>query len=191
MPGHEPAATVADHRGFELQTLAVLGGVDHLAHHQLPVAEIEHHVGPDRHTGQPGNPRAGLGQVAQDHVVVVILVDQPDLAEDGDPLGAVAGRAAGAEHARSFGQLRQYLVLRDRARENVALHQIRAARLDQFKLVHRLDAFGDGLHAERLGERNDGGDDRRVGIAVLGAAAHEALVDLDLVEMAVLEVTER
>ena len=53
------------------------------------------------------------------------------------------------------------------------------------------DAFGGSIHAQRLGETDDRGDDRRIAVALLGDAADEALVDLDLVERSVLQIAER
>ncbi len=118
-------------------------------------------------------------------------MNQPDLAEDRNAIGTVARWAVRGEFHGTVADLRQHFFLRKRLRIDIALHQIRAALLHQVKLVHRLDPFGDGFHAQRLGQRDDGGDDRRVGITIFGAATHEALVDLELVEMPVLEIAER
>ena len=54
-----------------------------------------------------------------------------------------------------------------------------------------LGALGGRVHAEALGERDDGADDRGVAAARHGGAAHEALVDLDLVERRLLQIAER
>ena len=78
-----------------------------------------------------------------------------------------------------------------RPAENIAL-DVRAAELaDQGQLVMGLGALGGGVHAEALGEGDDGADDRGVAAARLGGAADEALVDLDLVERRLLQIAER
>ena len=65
-----------------------------------------------------------------------------------------------------------------RAGEEVALHRVAAELAQALELDLALDALGDDLQAERAGDLDDGGDDRRV--LVLGAdAGDERAVDLD------------
>ena len=66
-----------------------------------------------------------------------------------------------------------------------------AAELAQaLELDLALDALGDDLQAERAGDLDDGGDDRRV--LVLGAdAVDERAVDLDDVEREALQARQR
>jgi hypothetical protein len=61
----------------------------------------------------------------------------------------------------------------------------------QVQFVQRLDAFGRRFHAQRFGQADDRGDDCAVATARLGRAAHERLVDLDLVERGRAQVAER
>ena len=83
------------------------------------------------------------------------------------------------------------LLMRNRAGENVTLNVACAARLDEFKLVVRFRAFRDCFHLESFGQANNRADDRGVLISFLGGSAHEALIDLDLVERSVAQVTHR
>src|SRR3546814_8974997 len=62
---------------------------------------------------------------------------------------------------------------------------------DQVELVERFDTLGGRFHLERLGQRDDRGDDRAVARSGLGRAANETLVDLDLVERRRLQIAER
>src|SRR4051812_9863833 len=68
-----------------------------------------------------------------------------------------------------------------RAAEQVALHEVAAAALQELELFLRLHALGDHLDAERVRERDDGGDDRHL-VAVAGHIGDEAAVDLHLVD---------
>jgi len=70
----------------------------------------------------------------------------------------------------------------------VALRDVAVERAQGLDLLDRLDALGDRLHAEFVGERDDRGDDRAV-VAALDDAVDEGFVDLDDVDrQQVLEV---
>ncbi len=64
-------------------------------------------------------------------------------------------------------------------------------RPDEFNLVERFNAFGGGFHPQSAGERDDRMDDRRVATVADRSTAHEALVDLDLVERRALQIAKR
>ena len=59
--------------------------------------------------------------------------------------------------------------------EDVALDHADAELADQLKVVVGLDALGAGIHAQRLGERDDGADDRRIAVGRLDAAPRTKL----------------
>src|SRR5262249_32751683 len=82
------------------------------------------------------------------------------------------------------------LVAGDGLAPQVALGQV-APEADQLPLLRLgLDAFGDGLHAHRVGEADHALDDR--GVLLVGPeAVHEAAIDLDRVDGHALEVDER
>ena len=90
----------------------------------------------------------------------------------------------------AVGQLARFLG-RHRAAEDVALDLADAELADQVEIVVRLDALGGGVHAQAFGQRDDGADDRAVAVGGRRGAAHEALVDLDLVERRLLQIAER
>src|SRR6476659_3665418 len=75
--------------------------------------------------------------------------------------------------------------------ENVPLDHADAQISDQLEVIMRLDTFGARIHSERLGERNDGTNDRRVAVGRGGRSTNEALVDLDFVERRFLQIPER
>src|SRR3546814_20509093 len=74
---------------------------------------------------------------------------------------------------------------------DIALDMADVEPPDQVELVERFDTLGGRFHLERLGQRDDRGDDRAVARPRLGRAANEALVDLDLVERRRLPIAER
>src|SRR3546814_1347021 len=74
---------------------------------------------------------------------------------------------------------------------DIALDMADVEPPDQVELVERFDTLGGRFHLERLGQRDDRGDDRAVARPRLGRAANEALVDLDLVERRRLQIAER
>src|SRR3546814_1364627 len=74
---------------------------------------------------------------------------------------------------------------------DIALDVAAPQLADQREFVLQFDALGGGLHAQRLGERDDRLDDRGVAVAGDRRAAHERLVDLDLVERRLLQIAER
>ena len=92
---------------------------------------------------------------------------------DGDAVGQLAG---------GFG--------RARTAEYETLHHAHAELADELEVVMGLNAFGAGIHAERLGEGDDGANDCCVSIGRRGGAADEALVDLDLVERRFLQIAQ-
>src|SRR3546814_20400955 len=81
--------------------------------------------------------------------------------------------------------------LRHRLAVDEPLHMADVELADQVELVERFDALGGRLHLQRLGERDDRGDDRAIARPLHRRAAHEALVDLDLVERRRLQKPER
>ena len=76
------------------------------------------------------------------------------LAGAGEAVGL--DRHAVGELARDFGSAR--------LPEDIALDHADAELADQLQVVVSLDALGAGVHAERLGEGDDGADDRRVAV---------------------------
>src|SRR5690242_20253548 len=80
---------------------------------------------------------------------------------------------------------------RDRLSEDVALDHADPKIADEVQVIMSLDALGAGIHTQRLGEGDNGADDRRVAVGRRGGPAHEALVDLDLVERRFLQIAER
>src|SRR3546814_9376772 len=60
---------------------------------------------------------------------------------------------------------------------DIALDVAAPQLADQREFVLQFDALGGGLHAQRLGERDDRLDDRGVAVAGARRAAHERLVD--------------
>src|SRR3546814_7329105 len=74
---------------------------------------------------------------------------------------------------------------------DIALDVAAPQLADQREFVLQFDALGGGLHAQRFGERDDRLDDRGVAVAGDRRAAHERLVDLDLVERRFLQIAER
>ena len=79
---------------------------------------------------------------------------------------------------------------RQRPAEPVALHLVAPAGSQVGHLLGGFDAFRDGFHAQALGQADDGAHDGLV-FPVLDDIAHERLVDLELVDLEPLEVTQR
>src|SRR5438552_226021 len=68
-----------------------------------------------------------------------------------------------------------------RTAEQVALHEVAVAALQEVELCLGLHALGDHLHAQRMRERDDGRDDRHL-VVVAGHLGDEAAVDLQVVD---------
>ena len=76
-----------------------------------------------------------------------------------------------------------------RPAEAVALHGMHAGGAQEQLLVGGLDAFGGHLHAEAAAEADDGVHDRG-GVGRLFDRAHEAAVDLELVEREAAQIEQ-
>ncbi|HWJ37735.1 MAG TPA: hypothetical protein VNR86_03125 [Sphingomicrobium sp.] len=77
--------------------------------------------------------------------------------------------------------------------EDIALDHAHSELPDELKVIVGFDAFRARIHAERFGKGDNCADDGGVpvGRAYRCSAAHEALVDLDLVERRLLQIAER
>src|SRR5690606_21503772 len=128
--------------------------------------------------------------VADRAVEALPVLLEHDLAQHRLARRARGARAAG-DGFRPPGETLGHRLGAERPLVDVALHMAAAVQADEVELVERLDAFRGGVHAERLREAGDRGDDRAVATASLGRAADEALVDLDLVERRLLQIAER
>src|SRR5688572_4736581 len=123
------------------------------------------------------------------------MMDLPVAAEHDLAQHRLARRARRARASRNCGEAGPEPLGRCRGAERTlideALDMAAAVQPNQVELVERLDAFGGRIHAERLREAVDRGNDRTVAAAGLSGPADEALVDLDLVERGLLQIAER
>src|SRR5574341_398461 len=104
--------------------------------------------------------------------------------------GAYSPRRIGAlAAARSGAQQIAQRVGGHRTGEVVALAAIAAQRPKVLELVYRLDPFGDDIHAQRLGNGDDGSNDGRV-LRVALDPLDEGPVDLQAGEGETLEIGE-
>lgn len=103
----------------------------------------------------------------------------------------LAGRSGQGADRRAWPDHGRAAILREKQRdaargnglaEKVALHPAAAQPLQDRRLKLRLDAFHDTIDAEILAQIDDRPDDARRRSA-MADLAHEALVDLDLVDL--------
>ncbi len=151
--------------------------------------DIDGQLGTGRHRNRAFDERAHCRDVAELDLadLAVDLGDRP--AHEAMPRLADALKAVGLDGG-AVGQFPGGLS-GSRAAEDVTLDLAAAELPDQVEIVVRLHALGGRIHAKRLGERDDGADDRAVAVRGRRGAANEALVDLDLVERRFLQIAER
>src|SRR5690606_28963020 len=144
-----------------------------------------------RHIEQAFDQRSGARQVTQHRIIAVVLVDHPDQAELRAAIRAVPYGADRLIGEVTRGKAGHYHIVGYGPREDEALDHRRAPGPNQLQFVHRLDALGNRLHVQSASQADDGSDDRSVGIARIGASAHETAVDLDLVEWPAAQESKR
>ena len=113
--------------------------------------------------------RAHRRNVAQPELDRVAADDRHRAAHQPVARFAGAGEAVGLD-GRVVGDLARGLG-RARLAEDIALDHADAELADQLQIVVGLDALRAGIHVERLGERDDGADDRRVAVGGADDAA--------------------
>src|SRR5437879_5409924 len=97
---------------------------------------------------------------------------------------------ASGNRGRSLREPQAQVVGRERPAPQIALAELAAEIAQVAGQLGILDPFGDDGEPERMGERDHAGDDGGVALAG-GQTAHEAAVDLELVDGQLPEVHER
>ncbi len=108
---------------------------------------------------------------------------------DGAELEAIVSEEIGARLLSARLPIFERCVSLERLGEIIALPRSAAERRQSRRQFDRLDPFGGGRHAERVGEAEHGADDRHA-VGIDHHPGDEAAVDLEHVDRQALEIGE-